>query len=145
VAVALSRLGYATSTLSRVGDDWMKDLLLNDLVAEGVDISMIQVGKGERTGMSVVLVAPDGGRSIITYRGASKGISSDQVMWSKFQRQIGSRWRKHGRCADMPRKRRSGLVGIWQGRVGNEREATKTCKVDLLILNKMGIDLLNQP
>lgn len=84
VAVGLSRLGLVSSTLARVGDDWMKDLVLNDLKSEGVDVSMVQIGKGEKTGMSVVLVAADGGRSIITYRGAAKDLNSSEIDWEKI-------------------------------------------------------------
>ncbi|MBI2310866.1 carbohydrate kinase family protein, partial [Candidatus Collierbacteria bacterium] len=58
--------------------------VLNDLKSEGVDISMVQIGKGEKTGMSVVLVADDGGRSIITYRGAAKDMNSGEIDWGKI-------------------------------------------------------------
>lgn len=84
VAVGLSRLGLVCSTLARVGDDWMKDLVLNDLKSEGVDVSLVQIGKGEKTGMSVVLVAANGGRSIITYRGAAKDLNSAEIDWGKI-------------------------------------------------------------
>jgi len=155
VAVGLSRLGCIVSTISRVGDDWMKDLLLNHLVAEGVDTSLIQVGKGEKTGMSVVLVASDGGRSIITFRGASKEITSNQISWEKVATadwiQVAALGGNMALLEDIVEYAKENKIRVgWnpgKGELGmRERMIKMMPKIDLLILNKMEASiLLNHP
>jgi len=154
VAVGLSRLGLVSATLARVGDDWMKDLVLNDLKSEGVDISMVQIGEGEKTGMSVVLVADDGGRSIITYRGAAKDMNSGEIDWGKISGadwiQIAALGGNMALVEDMvsfARKEKI-LVG-WNPGKGElsqkERVLRILPKIDLLILNRMeGAQLVQQ-
>ena len=60
-----------SSVITRVGRDFLKERIINDLKLEGVDISQIQEDEEKSTALSVVLVAADGGRSIITSRGAA--------------------------------------------------------------------------
>jgi len=94
VAVGLRRLGILVLVLVRIGDDNLGKLIITDLEKEGVITDEIQKDKLIRTAMSAVLVAPDGGRSIITYRGASALLDSSQVNWNKLKKaswiQIGS-------------------------------------------------------
>jgi ribokinase len=146
VAVALARLGLVTSTLARVGDDWMKDLVLNDLKSEGVDVSMVQIGRGEKTGMSVVLVASDGGRSIITYRGAAKDTNSGEIDWGKISGadwvQISALGGNMALAEDLVSFARKGkvLVGWNPGKgelLQKDRVLRILPKIDLLILNRM--------
>ncbi|MEK7524984.1 MAG: carbohydrate kinase family protein [Patescibacteria group bacterium] len=83
VAVGLSRLGFVPAVITRVGSDWMKEIIINNLKLEGVDISQIQEDDKTATALSVVLVAADGGRSIITSRGAAAKIDSKKIDWEK--------------------------------------------------------------
>ncbi|HOX96510.1 MAG TPA: carbohydrate kinase family protein [Candidatus Woesebacteria bacterium] len=80
VAVGLHRLGEAVKVISRVGDDELSGVLIGQLEGEGVDLTMLQRAKG-KTGFSAVLVAQDGGRSIITYRGESGEIEKNEIDW----------------------------------------------------------------
>lgn len=146
VAVGLSRLGFVCSSLARVGDDWMRDLVLNDLKSEGVDISMVQIGKGERTGMSVVLVAADGGRSIITYRGAAKDLNSAEIDWGKISGadwiQIAALGGNMALAEDLVSFARKEKIPVgWNPGRGElaqkERVLRALPKIDLLILNRM--------
>lgn len=146
VGVGLARLGLVTSTLARVGDDWMKDLILNDLTREGVDVSFIQTGKGEKTGMSVVLVAADGGRSIITYRGAAKNLNSAEIDWGKVSLadwiQISALGGNISLAEDLVEYAFSKKIPVgWNPGKGEltqkERIIRILPKVDLLVLNRM--------
>jgi len=83
VAVGLSRLGLTPAVITRVGSDWMKERIIDNLKLEGVDISQIQEDDKTATALSVVLVAVDGGRSIITSRGAAAKIDSKKIDWEK--------------------------------------------------------------
>lgn len=64
-AVALARLGVDVSFAGVVGDDDAGRFVRDGLAAEGVDVSLLQVVAGARTPQSVVLVKPDGSRSIV--------------------------------------------------------------------------------
>lgn len=81
VAVGLSRLGHLGCVISRVGDDWIKQRIFDQLSVEGVVTSEIQTDKKGRSGMSVVLIAGDGGRSILTYRGVSGNLKKEEIDW----------------------------------------------------------------
>lgn len=83
VSVGLSRLGIISACVSRVGDDLFGKQIVNELSLEKVEHSMVQIDSEGRTGTSVVLVASDGGRSILTYRGVSKDVVSNEVDWEK--------------------------------------------------------------
>lgn len=146
VAVGLSRLGLVCATLARVGNDWMRDLVLNDLKTEGVDISMVQIGKGGKTGMSVVLVAADGGRSIITYRGAAKDLNSAEIDWGKIAGadwiQIAALGGNMALVEDLVSFARKEKIPVgWNPGKGEllqkERLMRILPKIDLLILNRM--------
>lgn len=85
VAVGLHRLGEAVKMISRIGKDDLGEVMINQLKKEGLDLSMVQKGEG-KTGLSVVLVSADGGRSIVTYRGESGLISSKEIDWEEVKK-----------------------------------------------------------
>jgi sugar/nucleoside kinase (ribokinase family) len=84
VAVGLRRLGLLTASLVRIGNDLLGELIINQLKLEGVETVWIQKDKEGKTGTSIVLVAADGGRSIMTYRGVSKEVEGKEIDWDKL-------------------------------------------------------------
>lgn len=85
VAVGLHRLGEAVKMISRVGDDELSTMLIKELNKENVDMSLLQRTKG-KTGISAVLVAANGGRSIVTYRGESGEIERNEIDWNEIEK-----------------------------------------------------------
>ncbi len=84
-AVSFARKGLKTATLVRVGfDAWGKDIL-QSLHKEKVSTAFVEEDKKEKTGFSIILVAPTGERSILTHRGASEKFLSSQIPWHNFQ------------------------------------------------------------
>lgn len=151
VAVALSRFGFATACLSRVGEDWISEKIFDDLHRFGIETSLIQVDKKGSTALSVVLVASDGGRSIITHRGASAEISADEVDWGKVSSaewiHLGAVGGKMNLVEDVIGFAREKGIGIsWnpgKGELENrERMIRLLPKVDLLVLNRMEAAIL---
>ena len=67
-AVALARLGVATSFVGAVGDDETGAFIREGLEAEGVDISELTVVPGRRSPESAIYVGP-GTRAIAAFRG----------------------------------------------------------------------------
>lgn len=70
-AVTFVRQGLEAQFMGMVGQDPAAQAVLDDLDREGVDTSLINVSKRYNTGYSVLLLAPNGERTILTYRGAS--------------------------------------------------------------------------
>lgn len=82
VAVGLRRMGESVKVITRLGDDDMAGLIVKQLSSENVILDLVQKGKG-KTGLSAILVAPNGGRSIITYRGEGGGIVGKDIDWNE--------------------------------------------------------------
>ncbi|MDN5274629.1 MAG: putative Ribokinase [Candidatus Saccharibacteria bacterium] len=70
-AVTFARQGLRSEFMGTVGHDPAGLAVLNELDQEGVDTSMISYSDKYNTGYSVLLLAPSGERTILTYRGAS--------------------------------------------------------------------------
>ena len=83
VAVGFERLGLQTAAVCAVGkDDWGL-FVRKELQREGVSpVYIQQVDKP--TSYSTILVAPDGGRTALVYRGASNELSGHKVDWEKL-------------------------------------------------------------
>jgi ribokinase len=71
-AVTFARLGLNSGYMGIVGADIAGQAVLDDLHCEGVDTSLVKVSKTSGTGYSTLLLAPNGERTVLTYRGASK-------------------------------------------------------------------------
>ncbi|KKT82419.1 MAG: PfkB family kinase [Microgenomates group bacterium GW2011_GWC1_44_9] len=85
VSVGLHRLGEAVKTVIRIGGDDVGELMTKQLKREDVDLSMVQKGNGN-TGLSTVLVAANGGRSIVTYRGESELLDANKIDWEEMKK-----------------------------------------------------------
>src|SRR5437016_10267578 len=70
-------LGEACRLVTRVGDDETGRRLVADLEAKGVDVRAVWAA--EPTGAIAVLGAGDGRRTMATQRGASVGLSPDDL------------------------------------------------------------------
>lgn len=70
-AVTFARQGLGSVFMGTIGHDPAGQAVLADLDAENVDTSRISYSKKYNTGYSVLLLAPNGERTILTYRGAS--------------------------------------------------------------------------
>jgi ribokinase len=70
-AVTFARQGLRSEFMGTLGHDPAGLAVLNDLDQEGVDTTKVSYSKRYNTGYSVLLLAPSGERTILTYRGAS--------------------------------------------------------------------------
>lgn len=84
-AVSFARKGLRTAVVSEMGADIMGKMIIAELMREGVDTKYLVTEEGEETGTSVVLVAVEGGRSIVTYRGASRRLTHKDFPWSDLK------------------------------------------------------------
>ncbi len=70
-AVTFARQGLRAEFMGTIANDPAGQAVLDDLDKEGVDTSRVSYTKKYNTGYSVLLLAPNGERTILTYRGAS--------------------------------------------------------------------------
>lgn len=70
-AVTFARHGLHSCYMGKVGDDVAGQAVLDELHKNEVDTSLVGHEKTQGTGFSALLLAPNGERTILTYRGAS--------------------------------------------------------------------------
>ena len=69
-AVAAVRMGARASLAARMGADQLGDLILADLIEEGVDTTLVDRAKGGASSFSSVYVDRSGERQIVNFRGS---------------------------------------------------------------------------
>lgn len=70
-ATTFARQGHETIFIGKIGHDPAGEAVLADLDKESINAEHMAYSKKYNTGYSVILLAPNGERSILTYRGAS--------------------------------------------------------------------------
>ncbi len=70
-SVTFARQGLHAMYMGKIGHDVAGKAILDDLHKEGVDTSLVGYSKDFGSGYSCVLLAPNGERTIMSYRGAS--------------------------------------------------------------------------
>ncbi len=70
-AVTFARQGLQSLFMGTIGHDPAGEAVLADLDKEGVDTTHLSYSEEYNTGYSTLLLAPNGERTILTYRGAS--------------------------------------------------------------------------
>jgi len=83
-SVSFSRLGLKSACVSLLGNDYLSQYVMADFIKEKVDVSFLNRPKKELTDFSIILVAPDGARSIITNRGLNR-LEETHFSWSKIK------------------------------------------------------------
>lgn len=78
-AVTFARQGHEARFLGVIGRDPAGQAVLDDLDRENVDTSLVGYSDTHSTGYSVLLVSPNGERTILTYRGASTHYRPEQL------------------------------------------------------------------
>jgi len=77
----LALLGSRTAYIGKVKDDHLGQIFTDDLHGLGVDFSTVKLAEsaGLETGRSLILITPDGERSMNTYLGAAEFLTPDDV------------------------------------------------------------------
>jgi len=71
-AAGFSRLGLKAAVVARCGWDFAGKIVRQEIKKEGVDDRFLAQLEGEQTDYSTILVGPDGGRTILVYRGGTR-------------------------------------------------------------------------
>lgn len=84
-AVGFARMGLHASVIAELGSDTQAQVIVDELMREKVDTSLLIEESGEQTGMSAVLVASDGSRSAMTFRGAAHMVSPQDIPFDRIK------------------------------------------------------------
>lgn len=86
-AVTFARLGkWTTACVARIGaKDTGGRTVLIDLRHERVTTTFIQRDRKLHTAYSIILLTGSGERSILSYRGASEGLSGSDIPWTRLR------------------------------------------------------------
>ena len=85
-AIALTRLGIPTGAMGKVGTDAFGDLILQGLVANGVNTAGMQQDPSSSTSFTFVAVASDGERTFYHYIGANGELCEADLDWEIIKR-----------------------------------------------------------
>jgi ribokinase len=83
-AVTFARQGYKTACISIVGDDISGAEVKKQMRDDGIE-DLIQTDKEKKTAYSVILVTPEGERTILEHRGASDSLSEKEIDWKNLK------------------------------------------------------------
>ncbi len=87
-AVSFAKKDLKTAIVAEMGNDPQSLLIHRDLEEAQVDTRFLVQVEGETTAVSVVLIADDGGRSIMVHRGAAAMLTKHDLPLSD----VGTRW-----------------------------------------------------
>ncbi len=112
-AVAISRLGGRATLLGAVGTDLVGDIVLDELRAERVDVGDIRRLAATATPESVIIVQPDGSRTIVAHASIDLSCLEDpQLPTGELSAVlVDARWPDATRVA-LEHARRSGIPGV---------------------------------
>ncbi|HQH26941.1 MAG TPA: PfkB family carbohydrate kinase, partial [Oligoflexia bacterium] len=80
-AVTVARLGYKAAFCGSLGHDTYGELHSSELAAEGVELRLL-VRSAQPTPLSVILVKPDGSRSVVNYSGKTAPLARGSIDFS---------------------------------------------------------------
>lgn len=83
-ATSFARLGLQSACVSLLGSDNLSSYILTDLKKDKVDTSFLVQPAKELTDYSIIMVGADGGRTILTNRGASF-LQEKHIPWTKIK------------------------------------------------------------
>lgn len=81
-AVTFARQGLNTAGVVQIGDDFNGKKILADLQREKVNTSLVDIQSGY-TDYGTILWVPDGGRTILIYRGNTR-LETENIKWDKL-------------------------------------------------------------
>lgn len=145
-SVAVAKLGHKVSLLSHTGKLAEQLGVLKLLQERGVDTSLVRIHDNEMPGIVIVLVAPDGERTMITMRGANNRLRGDEVQGVTVDvLHVASRGTDV--LQRVVSSIRAGLVSYDPGSAAARREASRILDiarnaVDVLVLNHVEYKLV---
>lgn len=82
-AVSFARQGLDAALVARFGNDAFGQIIVDELNKEGLNTSLL-VQKSEQTDNSIILIGPDGGRTILVCRGQTR-LEKQNINWDQLR------------------------------------------------------------
>lgn len=86
-AVCISRLGLKSGFAGYLGNDSYGDAHYAEFKTEGVNTQFIHRDKNP-TPLSVILVKPDGSRSLVNYKGNTQPLAADEIAFNRLRPRV---------------------------------------------------------
>jgi len=84
-AFVLDKLGQPAKIISALGEDVWAGVITKAFSRTGVDLSEVIHTDADSTGMIIILVTPDGERTMLSYRGANTYLTPEDINIQAFQ------------------------------------------------------------
>ena len=78
-------LGFKTSAIVKLGNDFIKKTMLKKLEVLGIDDDCVCLDEKENTGFSIILMSFQGDRTVLAHRGANANLKKDDIEWEKIK------------------------------------------------------------
>ena len=86
-ALAAARLGVKSAFAGYLGDDLYGRNHLKEFEIDGVETDLVCTGENP-TPLSVILVKPDGQRTVVNYKGATEPLAADAIELDRYQPRV---------------------------------------------------------
>ena len=143
-SISFSRLGLRTAFLGKLGNDAPAQTILRRLEKEGV--TALKSKAAGKTGCSFILSGLHHDRTILTYKGSSNALSTNDVPWKNLAVEwiymgtlFGKGWKTQEKIAQFAKRKGINLVfnpSLYLAEQGVKKLAPVLSASNILILNK---------
>lgn len=85
-AANFAHLGFKTSTIIKLGHDFIKKTILKNIEKLGIDDNCICYDEKEHSGFSVILMSFQGDRTVLAHRGANAKLRKEDINWDAIKK-----------------------------------------------------------
>ncbi len=88
-AANLANLGYKTSAIFKIGEDFQGKTIMHRVKNAGVDTDNVIVSKDESSGFSIILLSFEGNRTVLAHRGTNGTVKPEEINYEAVKN---SKW-----------------------------------------------------
>lgn len=85
-AANFANLGFKTSTIVKLGKDFSKKTILNQIDNLNINSSSVIFDENENSGFSIILMSFQGDRTVLAHRGANANLKSQDIDWDLIKK-----------------------------------------------------------
>lgn len=84
-AANLANLGYKTSAIFKIGEDFQGKNIMHKVKHAGVDTENVIISKDETSGFSIILLSFEGNRTVLAHRGTNGTVTADEINYEAIK------------------------------------------------------------
>ena len=85
-AANFANLGYKTSAIVKLGNDFSKKPILKQIEKLNIDTDSISFDDKENSGFSIILMSFQGDRTVLAHRGANANLRKEDIDWDAIKK-----------------------------------------------------------